>query len=1604
MATPVTGSSSSSGPVSLSSVAGTATVSVNIGSPQAAPISCQASTATTISPSQSGVSVMSAQMINGSVTAAALAGQTSSLSDVGFAQQRVSTSAAMSNQAVAPTSTGLFTNQSNTLSSTTSALVGVSQNAVCTVSSSVNASSSTTANQAPTPSLPSPLAVQFPKGKICRMQFHFPALGGPQTVTDNEDIFIGQLEKEDKMDELYTLNQSFKVTTVTVNASAGVITVKKKGRMSQEGVKRWMEDVRGKIMTVIGTVKSEVLQIGPPSEEIHRSVLANFFITRASCLLSQDKQSLLIVSTDGTEVIQIKDFVTVKLQDTKGLKAHSAPAAVAVTQSSSFPPVIQPVSPASLSLQAAVSPTHPGSQSIATATNAAPPPASGPASPPASAPPVTSSHAKIQVSGPTSSTLSAPVTASPLASPSGGSIHVTQTESRLLSSDKVSFEFLAELMSNGIIIDVSTIPTGNITVNQGDPAKVMAIVKSLICTSSLAAKENDSDVSKELQVLVEKFPKQIESDYDKNQGEYIFFYHRSVEAEVSSAIQKLKNVQKVIPIPTFKANFLQQHVEAARMEIQSSLQNPVMVDITTNSQGQPMVSMLADRRGFPAAQRVVAKVLADLQQKEEEVDGALVLHLQGVKGQKAVQAIEMKHVCQVTVKSPHQQIIMQVTTPKGQQLMVCEGNMAVSDCQMIVIPLLDGQTQWPKFHKHMLERGFLTTNIELYFTEVGHQHKNHTMVLQCHGVAAGQRVVIVSLPTSASDKKSKKRIQAAFKEAVATASYPKASIALPLRIGPDITVDESLKCILPTVKEYLEKGDNSGTVVLYTDSMPEPQLVKMKNAIQQSMLPQWDVQDHMGLHETLGDANLAASKTKKPAVCIVGQQTNVTKALDAIKKISAPEKYQKLFHMLETLQITELTVELRELCNELSVMSETSPPQSMETVSARPVSEFTTMSGIKISVYKTDITKLPVDAIVNAANGHLAHGGGVAAAIARAAGPALEEEGDVYLRKNGPLKVTEVLPTTAGAMSCKKVLHAVGPRWDDYQDKAQCQQDLEETVFNCLKTAHSLQFSSLALSSISSAIFGVPRELCAQVYLSAVKSFDQQYGSKTSLTHIHFVDVSDIMVSIIQETFSKGFSTAVSSGVTLVPLASPQQQPAQTRVKVNHLSGNGGAGCRPKIQTLKLEQETLVGCGPEQSDVIKFRISSFNLFVQLGTFLDVKTEALLLWQIENQIMSDSLSSMFGHVHAAFANEYVPQLRQKKPQRGDIKTTMVDSTLLVLPIMTPDRVQTPDIHAAVLNALIIANEARKGSIAIPRFLYDRKGSKDEMEMFTEGVRTALMTFMKLPELFLTDIFILDQDEKSASFLGNHFSQAFAMLMSLKEDKRVPFAPHSQQQPAAPQCSICLESVREPKTLEKCGHTFCTACIDKSFQMTRPACPECQTLYGIIKGNQPENGKMKMHYEMFTLPGYPPGILTITYDFPSGTQTEEHPNPGRRYSGAGYPRKAYLPDTPEGRKVLMLLKVAFDRRLIFTVGQSATTGQTDVVTWNDIHHKTNWLGGPQRFGYPDDGYLSRVQEELAAKGVTEKDLTDTQKDFIQNPKPYIKYERFDFSKYFSSKTSR
>lgn len=91
--------------------------------------------------------------------------------------------------------------------------------------------------------------------------------------------------------------------------------------------------------------------------------------------------------------------------------------------------------------------------------------------------------------------------------------------------------------------------------------------------------------------------------------------------------------------------------------------------------------------------------------------------------------------------------------------------------------------------------------------------------------------------------------------------------------------------------------------------------------------------------------------------------------------------------------------------------------------------------------------------------------------------------------------------------------------------------------------------------------------------------------------------------------------------------------------------------------------------------------------------------------------------------------------------------------------------------------------------------------------------------------------------------------------------------------------------------------------------------------------------------------------------------QHPNPGVPFRGTE--RVAYLPNNENGNKVLKLLQKAWEMKLTFRIGRSLTTGQTNVVTWNDIHHKTTISGGP--YGYPDATYLQRVTADMNALGI-------------------------------------
>jgi O-acetyl-ADP-ribose deacetylase (regulator of RNase III) len=134
-------------------------------------------------------------------------------------------------------------------------------------------------------------------------------------------------------------------------------------------------------------------------------------------------------------------------------------------------------------------------------------------------------------------------------------------------------------------------------------------------------------------------------------------------------------------------------------------------------------------------------------------------------------------------------------------------------------------------------------------------------------------------------------------------------------------------------------------------------------------------------------------------------------------------------------------------------------------------------------VVKADLLEQPVDAIVNAANGHLAHAGGVAAAISRAAGPELQRESDRLVREHGPYASGEAVVTTAGSLRFKGVIHAVGPRRGEGNEERKLVSALAATFL----LAEKRGWQSVAFPAVSSGIFAVPPDVCARAYVAAAR-------------------------------------------------------------------------------------------------------------------------------------------------------------------------------------------------------------------------------------------------------------------------------------------------------------------------------------------------------------------------------------------------------------------------------------------------------------------------------------------------------------------------------------
>jgi O-acetyl-ADP-ribose deacetylase (regulator of RNase III) len=136
-----------------------------------------------------------------------------------------------------------------------------------------------------------------------------------------------------------------------------------------------------------------------------------------------------------------------------------------------------------------------------------------------------------------------------------------------------------------------------------------------------------------------------------------------------------------------------------------------------------------------------------------------------------------------------------------------------------------------------------------------------------------------------------------------------------------------------------------------------------------------------------------------------------------------------------------------------------------------------------------DLTLEKVDVIVNAANRHLQHGGGIAGAMLRRGGSSIQLESDQWIRQHGLVEHCSPAVTGSGTLLCQYLFHAVGPIWGAGDEEKK----LRQTIHGCLQKMDTMNLQTIAFPAISTGIYSFPIELAAQIFMQTFHQYAQDH-------------------------------------------------------------------------------------------------------------------------------------------------------------------------------------------------------------------------------------------------------------------------------------------------------------------------------------------------------------------------------------------------------------------------------------------------------------------------------------------------------------------------------
>ncbi|XP_073408003.1 protein mono-ADP-ribosyltransferase PARP9-like [Dendrobates tinctorius] len=274
--------------------------------------------------------------------------------------------------------------------------------------------------------------------------------------------------------------------------------------------------------------------------------------------------------------------------------------------------------------------------------------------------------------------------------------------------------------------------------------------------------------------------------------------------------------------------------------------------------------------------------------------------------------------------------------------------------------------------------------------------------------------------------------------------------------------------------------------------------------------------------------------------------------MDVVRKVSVPADVFRGLLRCES-NVNDLFIRRFRCTAEVTAPRPAAAPAPIKVYEKRP------LHGPLISVWRDDVTRQDSDVVVNAANGRLEHTAGLAHALVEAGGWQIVRESREYIARSGAVKTGGIAVTSAGALPCKTIVHAVGPIWNNWAAE-QCQAELQHAIHNVLLyvSCHP-DLHSVAIPAVSSGIFGFPLDLCAEIIVKTVQTFCSR-ENQDCLSEVRLVNNDDKTVQAMRAACerilggSDRLAAAASSYLSAASSSHNEHWQQEASITINGLS------------------------------------------------------------------------------------------------------------------------------------------------------------------------------------------------------------------------------------------------------------------------------------------------------------------------------------------------------------------------------------------------------------------------------------------------------------------